>query len=388
MPLVGIRGVGSGPGSWSERLVSMLTIHGTNGKLRPPPGGVIDVGNAGAVLRLLMGICAVLSEPVTFVTPFPGSLGRRPNADLLDALGQLGATFQSASESGTLPVTLSGNGMRGGRVHVSGQKSSQYISALLYLGPLLPDGLVIEIVDGLASASFIDLTVQILREAGIIVHEQERHQRYIVPGAQRYQPRDYHVPGDYPSAAALLAAVAVAGGEITLEHLPEDDREGDYLLNVFAEMGVEITRTGTAMRARVSHPLRGVAFDGSPIIDSVPVIAAAACFAQSPSTIYNVANLRLKESNRIDDLAHELNKAGCHIIPGADCIDIHPAERECISGNVQMEAHADHRLIQACAVAGLGCKQPVTIYSAYHIAKSYPRFFEDLRQLGAKIKLL
>lgn len=365
---------------------SVLVVRGTSGKLHQPPGGVIDVGNAGAVLRLLMGICAALPEPVTFVTPFPESLGRRPNADLLDALGHLGATFQSASESGTLPVTLSGNGMRGGRVRVSGQKSSQYISALLYLGPLLPEGLDIEIIDGLTSASFIDLTVQILREAGITIHEQERHRRYIAPGAQQYQPRDYHVPGDYPSAAALLAAVAVAGGEIALEHLPEGDREDEYLLNIFAEMGVEITRTGTTIRACVTHPLHGVVFDGSPVIDSVPVIAAAACFANSPSTIYNVANLRLKESNRIDDLAHELNKAGCHIIPTADSIEIHPVERDHITGNAEMEAHADHRLVQACAIAGLGCRQPVTIYNAYHIAKSYPRFFEDLRQIGAKIE--
>ena len=364
----------------------VLVVRGTSGKLHRPPGGVIDVGNAGAVLRLLMGICAVLPEPVTFVTPFPESLGRRPNADLLDALGQLGASFQSASASGTLPVTLAGNGMLGGQVRVSGQKSSQYISALLYLGPLLPDGLDIEIIDGLTSASFIDLTVQILREAGIIVYEQERHRRYIVPGAQQYQPRDYHVPGDYPSAAALLATVAVAGGEIALEHLPEDDREGEYLLNIFAEMGVEITRTGTTIRARVTHPLHGVVFDGSPVIDSVPVIAAAACFAISPSTIYNVANLRLKESNRIDDLAHELNKAGCHIIPTADSIEIHPVERDHMTGNVEMEAHADHRLVQACAIAGLGCRHPVTIYNAYHIAKSYPRFFEDLRQIGAEIE--
>ncbi len=376
MPLVGIRGVGK---RWN------LAIRGTNGTLHLPPRATIDVGNAGAVLRLLMGICAVLPEPVTFTTPFPESLGRRPNADLLDALGQLGATFESQSEAGTLPVTLSGNGMRGGKVRVSGTKSSQYISALLFLGPLLENGLDIEIIDGLTSVSFIDLTIQVLREAGITIHEQERYRRYDVPGAQQYQPRAYHVPGDYPSAAALLAAVAVAGGEIALEHLPEGDREGAYLLKIFAEMGVEITRTGATIRASVQHPLRGISFDGSLVIDSVPVIAAAACFAQSRSTIYNVANLRLKESNRIDDLANELNKAGCHVVPVADSIEIHPVGRDSIQGKVEMEAHADHRLIQACTVVGMGSHSPITINHAFHIAKSYPRFFDDLMQIGAKI---
>src|SRR5205823_4533921 len=129
---------------------------------------------AGAVLRLLLGICALSPEPVTLKTPYPESLGRRPNADLLGALKQLGAIVECESLEGALPVRIRRGRLRGGKVCISGKKSSQYISSLLFLAPLLEEGLEIEIVDGLASASFIDLTIEVLKEAGIAVVTKER----------------------------------------------------------------------------------------------------------------------------------------------------------------------------------------------------------------------
>src|SRR2546429_3152735 len=124
----------------------ILSIHGTGGILRTSPDVTIDVGNAGAVLRLLLGICALSSEAITFTTPYPQSLGRRPNADLLQALAQLGATIESQTDEGTLPIKIRGSQIHGGKTRISGKKSSQYISALLFLAPLLKEGLEIEIV--------------------------------------------------------------------------------------------------------------------------------------------------------------------------------------------------------------------------------------------------
>ncbi len=363
-----------------------LSIRGTGGLLRPPANATLDVGNAGAVLRLLLGICAVSPETITFTTPYPESLGRRPNADLLNVLIQLGATVQSQSAGGTLPIEIRGGQVHGGKVRISGQKSSQYISALLFLAPLLREGLDIEIVDGLTSASFLDLTIQVLTEAGISVLTQMLHQHYVVAGMQQYQPRKYIIPGDYPSAAALLAAVAIAKGEITLSNLQPGDANGEAILEVFAEMGLHITRTENTITARSSEQLHGIAIDGNKTIDSVPVIVAAACFVSTPSRIYNVANLHLKESDRINDLAVELNKAGCHVIPSADSIEIYPIGSNTIEGCVNLDARADHRLIEAFVAIGLGSKHPVTVSNAHHITKSYPHFFEDLINLGAKIE--
>jgi 3-phosphoshikimate 1-carboxyvinyltransferase len=275
--------------------------------------------------------------------------------------------------------------MRGGKVQVSGSASSQYSSALLFLGPLLEEGLEIEITGGLTSASFIDLTIGVLEEAGITVITRQRYQQYVVPGGQQYQPREYVIPGDYPSAAALMAATAVAGGEITLHNLLPGDAGGEAILEVFSKMGMQIARTGNSVTVQAQEAPHGISFDGNKAIDSVPVIVAAACFANSPSRIYNVANLRLKESNRIDDLAAELNKAGCSVVPSAGAIEVQPAT---ITGGADLDAHADHRLVEAFAAIGLRSKHPITISGAQHIAKSYPHFFDDLAELGAKIERL
>lgn len=364
----------------------LLTICGTGGILSTSTNPTINVGNAGAVMRLLMGICAISPHTITFTSPYPESLGRRPNADLLHALVQLGAIVKSQNLEGTLPITIRGDRIHGGKVRISGKKSSQYISALLFLAPLLKGGLDIEIINELTSASFLDLTVQILQEAGITVITEELYRHYKVPGIQQYQARDYVIPGDYPSSASLLAAVAIAKGEITITNLQQDDTLGEALLSIFSEMGVHIIRTGDTITAQSYDSLHGITIDGNQTIDSIPAITAAACFANSPSRIYNVANLRFKESDRINDLAAELNKVGCHVVPSADSLEIYPAGTGGVEGGVILDAHADHRLIEAFVAVGLASKRPIICSGALHIAKSYPNFFEDMVNLGAKVE--
>jgi 3-phosphoshikimate 1-carboxyvinyltransferase len=363
-----------------------LAIQGVGGRIHPNGPLTLEMGNAGAVLRLLLGICATSPAEITFTTPYPESLGRRPNAELLQALARLGVRVARQGPDGTLPITLQGGTLRGGRVQLSGKQSSQFVSALLYLGPLLEAGLDIEITDALASASFVDLTIQMLQEAGIIIMTQARHKHYVIPGNQPYQPLNYSLPGDVPSAAALLAAAAIAKGEITLRGLAREDQDGAALLSAFAQMGLEFTRNGSSgadLTVRARGPLRGLTLDGSRVIDSVPCLAAAACFASTPSHIFNIAHLRLKESDRLYDLAAVLGALGCQITPSADALFIEPAAS--IAGGVTVDAHSDHRLAQALAAAGLGSQQPITLQNAQHIAKSYPRFFADLASLGGNI---
>ncbi len=252
--------------------------------------------------------------------------------------------------------------------------------------PLLDEGLEIEIIDELASASFVDLTILVLREAGITIIVKQPHRHYMVPGGQHYQPLNYTIPGDYPSAAALLAAIAVAKGELTIPNLQAGDAQGQVVLETFSSMGVQISRSGDTIVAKAQEPLRGITCAGDAIIDSVPVVVAAACFARQPGRIYNVANLRLKESDRIYDLAMELNALGCRVIPSESALEIVSVGISEVHGGVTVDAHSDHRLIQALTIAGLGSQQPVTITNVQHIAKSYPRFFADLHSQGAKME--
>jgi 3-phosphoshikimate 1-carboxyvinyltransferase len=151
-------------------------------------------------------------------------------------------------------------------------------------------------------------------------------------------------------------------------------------------MGVYIKRAEDTIIATSQRGLSGVSIDGNKTIDSIPVIAAATCYASSPSHIYNIANLHFKESDRINDLARELNKAGCQVFPSEDAIEIHPADSDGIYGGVELDAHSDHRLIEAFTAIGLATKHPITISNAIHIAKSYLHFFDDLIALGARIE--
>jgi 3-phosphoshikimate 1-carboxyvinyltransferase len=368
-----------------------LRITGCAGKPQPP-GGVLSVGNAGAVLRLLLGIGALLPE-LRFVTPYPDSLGERPNADLLAALGQLGITCEAREPGGRLPITLRGGPPVGGAVTVSGARSSQYLSALLYLAPLTQRGLAISVTEGLRSAPLVRATLRALGAAGIQVEAAPDLRAFHVAGGQTFRAGEYAVPGDGPSAAALAAAALVRGVSLRLTGLDaqEGEQEEDVraLLAALRALGAAVAPDDgggvSEPRLRVtSGRMRGAVINGDACIDSVPVLVAVACFAAGESRFEHVATLRLKESDRIGDLCAELARAGCDVWPEPDAIRVR-GRPEGIAGGVTVDGHQDHRLVQALAIAALGSRAGLIITGAEHVAKSYPGFFADLACLGAEV---
>ena len=361
-----------------------LRITGTGGRLSAPPQDTLAVGNAGAVLRLLLGIGALLPE-ITLVTDHPQSLGRRPNADLLAALAQLGVQVEANGPDGLLPITLRGGPPAGGAVTVSGARSSQYLSALLYLGPLLSQGLRITVTDGLRSADLARATVRVLAEAGIAVAAAPDLRSFMIAGGQRYRARDYAVPGDVPSAAALAVASMLLRQPAQLATLDASQRETVALMAALAAFGAPVTLAAGVLALGAGTPLHGTALDCDLLIDSVPALVAAACFAEGESRFENAASLRLKESDRIGDLCAELQRAGCDVEPLADGILVR-GQPAGIAGGVTVDAHDDHRLAQALALVALRSRDGLTITGAESVAKSYPTFFEDLRLLGAEAR--
>jgi 3-phosphoshikimate 1-carboxyvinyltransferase len=342
------------------------------------------------VSRFLLGICALLPE-VRFETDHPDSLGTRPNADLLAALAQLGIHAEAREPGGRLPITLRGGPPPGGAVSVSGARSSQYLSALLYLAPLTARGLRISVTDELRSAPLVRATLRALGEAGIQVTATDDLRAFTVAGGQVYRPRAARVPGDGPSAAALVAAALALDAPLRLERL--DAREDDVaaLLAALAALGAPLAEAPAALAgdppARVLVPgarLRGARVDGDGCIDSVPVLAAAACFAAGESRFERVATLRLKESDRLGDLAAELTRAGADVRAEADALVVR-GRPEGIAGGATVDAHQDHRLAQALAIVALRSRHGLTITSAAHVAKSYPWFFADLAAMGAEV---
>ncbi len=365
-------------GAWT------LRIAGTGGRVRQPPGKTLPVGNAGAVLRMLLGIGALLPE-ITFTTDHPQSLGRRPNADLLAALTQLGVQSEANGPAGLLPITLRGGPPAGGAVTVSGARSSQYLSALLYLAPLLADGLRITVSDGLRSTDMARATLRVLGESGISVVAADDLRAFTIAGGQTYRAHDVTIPGDVPSAAALAVAALLMDQPARLVGLDGAQPEMAPLMVALAGLGASVTLGDGALSVNGNGPLRGIRLDGDPLIDSVPVLVAAACFAEGESRFENVAHLRLKESDRIGDLCAELRRAGCDVQPLDDGILVR-GQPAGVAGGVTVDAHDDHRLAQALALVAPRSRDGLTITGADSVAKSYPTFFEDLRRLGADVR--
>ncbi len=350
---------------------------------RPANPGVVDPGNAGAVLRFLMGVGALLPE-VSFRTAYQDSLGRRPHGDLLRALEQLGVAVES--EGGRLPIVLRGGKLHGGQVRVSGAQSSQYLSALLFLAPLIGEDLALQVEDRLVSKPLVRTTLEVMQQAGIQVEAREDLMGFGIRGGQAYSPGEYTVNGDYPSAAAILAAGAVTNSRIVVERLFEDLQGERAVIPLLQQLGVGVKYDGRQVELEGHQGLYGVEFDGDTATDMVLAMLAVAAFAAGETRFYGIGNLRLKECDRIAIPVRELKRIG---------VDCQEREAEILvrgcpqgyEGGIEMHSYHDHRVAQMLSIVGLRCRRGLEVLDAENVGKSYPAFFEDLIGLGARIEL-
>ncbi|WP_046214829.1 3-phosphoshikimate 1-carboxyvinyltransferase [Paenibacillus wulumuqiensis] len=343
----------------------------------------LNVGNAGAVLRFLMAIAALCPE-VTFVNTYPDSLGKRPHDDLIESLGQLGV--QVEHQNGRLPITIRGGQPKGGKITVSGSVSSQYLSALLFLTPLLEEDSEITVLHDLKSKVVVGQTLEVLSQAGIVIEASEDLMHYRVPGRQQYKAQEYTVQGDYPGSAAVLAAAAVTQSDVTIHRLPVESKQGEKaVVDVLQMMQVPLTHENDIVHVQGNGKLKAVEFDGDAATDAVLAMVAAAVFAEGTSRFYNVENLRYKECDRITDYLNELRKAGANVEERQAEIIVH-GRPEGVEGGVTIDAHYDHRVIMALSIVGLRAKAPIRIQDAHHVAKSYPQYFDHIQALGAKVE--
>jgi 3-phosphoshikimate 1-carboxyvinyltransferase len=369
-----------------------VTIAGVGGKPKLRSSEAVNVGNAGAVLRLVLGTGALLPE-VTYITDHPDSLGKRPNADLLSALEQLGC--KSNSREGLLPITLHGGNLHGGTVTVSGARSSQFLSSLLFLAPLIGESVDVEVTGGLVSKAPVRQTLEVLRSAGITVTTSDDLLHYHI-NARQYRAGEYRVNGDWPGSAALLSAAVVTGGQVHVAGLFPDEQGERACMDVLRAMGAQTQLQENGSGARVSataSTLRATEFDGDLATDAVLALLAPACFAQGRSRFHNVSNLRIKECDRITEPLGELRKLGVQCWEGHEMGDADPdailieGNPQGYEGGVTVDGRGDHRVIMLLSLVALRCRKPVRITGAHHVAKSYPAFFSHLSVLGAHVEL-
>ena len=337
----------------------------------------LDVGQSAVTARLMLAFAALRADE----TEIDGhiSMQKRPNKDLVDALRSLGATLQSTND-GYLPTAVRGTRALRGPVRVSGAISSQYLTSLLIIAPLIEGGLTIEVDGDLTSKPYLDLTLDEMRKFGVEVENQDY--RRLVVRQQVYQAGEVPVEGD-ASAASYFAALAVLhGASITLGNLGAGTRQGDYgFFGLCEQLGARVTRS--ASRTVIQGPDELTAgftrpVDMTSMPDVAPTLMMIAPFLPSATRITGLATLRVKECDRIAAPTRELRKLGVTVEEGPDYMVIEPLTAAAISRRetVQIETYHDHRIAMSFGV--LGSKLPgLRILDPGCVAKTYPQYWRD-----------
>jgi 3-phosphoshikimate 1-carboxyvinyltransferase len=344
-------------------------------------GTTLCPGNSGIVLRLLMGATAVL-RAVTFVTPYLDSLGHRSNSEMVAALRALGVACMTTGPDDCLPITLDGSAVHGGDITISGRRSSQFLSGLLYLGGLLDEELTVTVTDELKARPMVQTTLNVLRTAGIEVDASEDLMHFRLDPRQTFRPAHYRVGSDPASTAALLAVAASVDSKVDFTNCALEELGG--VLEYLQEIGVDVITNGTTLSVRGGSPLKSLDFDGSKAPDAVLPLAALAARADGTSRFYNIEHIRYKECDRISDFRTELIRAGVAAEERRDELIIHGSPAG-VAGGVAVDSHYDHGVVFAMTVIALGSRSGLTIRDAQYVAQTYPQFFEDLQRIGGHV---
>jgi 3-phosphoshikimate 1-carboxyvinyltransferase len=352
-----------------------ITGCGGNPTLREPS---IDVGNSGTTLRLVTSVAALQEEEVVF--DGDDSLRTRPLQPLLDALNHLGARTSSLNNNGCCPVSVQGK-MRGGRTEVSGV-TSQYLSSLLISTPLVTEDTEIRVVD-LHERPYVEMTLTWLDEQQIR-YQQEGWECFRVPGGQGYHSFDKRVPGDFSSATFPLCAAVVTPSNLVLKGLSMNDTQGDRaVIGMLESMGARIQVTGDDVFVTASE-LVGCELDLNDTPDALPALAVVGCYAQGETILKNVAQARIKETDRIAVMAKELSKMGAAVEELDDGLIIQESK---LTGT-KVHGYHDHRVVMALSLAGMMAEGETEIDTAESIDITFPGYVEKMAQAGARMKLV
>ena len=341
-------------------------------------GGMLDCGESGSTLRFLMSVAAVLGADATFTGA--GKLPQRPMESLTEVLAEHGMAFERHSAD-ELPVTCSGT-LQGGNFTLPGNISSQYLTGLLFALPLASVDSEIDVTGGLTSASYIDMTIDALRTAGIYV--ERRNNIFIIKGNQHYRmPERVVVEGDWSSAAFWVVAGVIGKQPLTICGMNNESLQGDSaIVDHLRSMGAFIETADDKVVAMPSH-LFGAELDCMDTPDLVPILSVAAAVAQGTTTFTNVGRLRFKESDRLAAMKSVLAAFGVNSSIGEDTFTVYGGNPVALT---PVESFGDHRIAMSAAVLSTVVEGVTTIIGTECVAKSYPSFFEDFAVLGGVVE--
>lgn len=354
---------------------SDLTVLGTGGKLATP-SGAIYLGNNGTGLRLLTGTVSLGHG--TFVLDGNARMRQRPIQPLLDALKNIGSNAVCIEENGCPPVEVHAAGIAGGKTALAGGLSSQYLSSLLLAAPYARRDTEIEVLGSLPSRPYVEMTLDVMARFGVEVSVTE-DKSFLVKARQKYRPTEYVVEGDVSSATYFMAAAAICGGTVRIPNIKGGSVQGDLrFADILETVGCKVSASRKGLE--ITGPLSNhadLSFDLHDVPDMVPALAIVCAFRKGKTILKNIGHLRIKESDRIAALTHELQKIGARAEEKADemlvqGIPTHGAEIDCYS---------DHRIAMSFAIAGLAI-EGISIKDPACVKKSFPDFWEKLESLS------
>ena len=327
----------------------------------------IDVGNAGTVMRFLPPIAAMATGLIYF--DGDARSHERPLEPVIKALEQLGVSIEHGNKY-RLPLTLNGSGhVKGGEVEIDASASSQFVSALLLLGPATDKGITVKHVGkSLPSLPHIEMTIQMLKQFGAVV-EVDKNIWSVKSGSLTGQ--DLTIEPDLSNAAPFMAAAMICGGSVEILDWPKSTTQpGDQLRNIFASMGARIEQTGEGLKISAGSAINGIDIDLHDVGELTPSIAAVAALASSQSTLRGIAHLRLHETDRLAALANEINNLGGDVTEGPGELLIKPAK---LAASQIFKSYEDHRMATAGAIIGLAVKD-LSVENIETTKKTLPDF--------------
>ncbi|MDD1664426.1 MAG: 3-phosphoshikimate 1-carboxyvinyltransferase [Methanomicrobiales archaeon] len=359
------------PLAWEEGAVR---ITGVDGRFPTREETLLDLGDSGTSMRFFAALALLADNPV--VLRGSPRMHERPIRPLASALREVGGEVRYLGKEGYPPLRVSG-ALRGGELMVDGSISSQFISALLMAAPCGEGDLNLTVSPPPVSRSYLDLTSEVMSAFGA-PPERKGYIRFFVKGGTGYRGRTYRIEGDFSSVSYFLAMGAVCGGRVRVGNLNRESPQGDRRFpDLLEEMGCRVRWDDAGILLESNGSLSGVDVEMSESPDTVQTLCAVAAFARSPTRISGIDHLRHKESDRIQSTAGALRSLGGDVRIEGDTVTVHPRP---LHGGV-IDPRGDHRTAMAFAVIGLGAGG-VTIRDAGCVSKSYPQFWDQLREAG------
>ncbi len=354
-----------------------LEIAGAGGPF-PVKRAELHLGNAGTAFRPLTAALALCGGE--YRLDGVERMRERPISDLVDALAAIGARIDYAGAAGFPPLAIHpGKISLDAPVKVRGDVSSQFLSALLMALPLAGRDSAVEVAGELVSKPYVDITLNVMRRFGVEVR-RSGWSRFDVPAGTYASPGRIWVEGDASSASYFLAAGALAGGPVRVEGVGRASIQGDVrFTEVLERMGARVTMGEDWIEVASGGRLRAVDMDMNHIPDAAMTAAVLALFADGPSTIRNVANWRVKETDRLAAMSTELRRLGAAVEEGPDFIRVSPAK---LKPNAAIETYDDHRMAMSFSLVAVG-GVPVRIMDPGCVRKTFPGYFDALAGIAS-----